>query len=514
MASREIRRLKAKKGETVSEALEKKKESHPFIYVFSVIVLVVVVVTFVASPVAGRISGAGSIVFGSYAGKDIAYQPGNYFAQQRDRLAERVRQSGQSENVESQIFQIWRQAFDQTVIHTAMLVQVQTARMQVSDDRIDKALLTYPPYTDNGVFSEEAYRKVSLEERVRTRKMYREQLMTDQYTQDLFTGIKTGDREKEFISTMAKKERSFDFVSFLFSAYPVEEVRKYALANPDTFRKVKVSRILVKSGENEAKEIHKKLQDKSTSFEELARAHSKDAYAEKGGDMGWRYAYDLQADFDKKEQVKDVLALKTGEVSDVLKAGFGWMIFRCDSEAVDPDLSDTAVLDVVRGYILRYERGKVEDYFMAAAGKVASRAAQAGFPAAAREAGLATAVTSWFPINLQGVFVLSPLKATPDTATPSSALYSEEFFQKAFALGTDKVSSPIVLDDRIVVLKVAGERDMPEANSQLMKTFADYVANQSLQTDLQNELMDPKLLKDNFLDAFSRNVYRRPQAQQ
>jgi parvulin-like peptidyl-prolyl isomerase len=326
--------------------------------------------------------------------------------------------------------------------------------------------------------------------------------------------MKSGDKEKAFISAMAKTERSFDFVSFPFSGYPSEEVKKYASANTAKFRKVKVSRILVKSGEGEAQEIRKKLMDKSASFEELARSHSKDAYADKGGDMGWRFAYDLEADFEKKEQVADVLALKSGEVSDVLKASFGWMVFRCDADAVDADLADSSVLDTVKSYILKYERGKVEDYFMATAGKMSRRAGEIGFPAAAREAGAAIAQTSWFPINLQNVFVMAPLKAVPESATPTSAVYSEEFFQRAFSLAKDQASAPVVLDDRIVVLKLAGERQTPEANSQLMNSFADYIANQSLQMDLQAELMDPKLLQDNFFEAFTKYVYRRPQAQQ
>jgi hypothetical protein len=189
------------------------------------------------------------------------------------------------------------------------------------------------------------------------------------------------------------------------------------------------------------------------------------------------------------------------------------MIFRCDAEAVDPDLADASVLDTVRSYLLKYERGKVEDYFMELAGKMSRRAGEIGFDAAAREAGAPMAETSWFPINLQNVFVLAPLKAVPDSATPSSAVYSEEFFARAFSLAKGQASAPVVLDDRIVVLKLLGERQMPEANSQLMNNFADYMANQSLQIDLQAELLDPKLLQDNFFDAFTQYVYRRPQAQ-
>ncbi len=98
MSSRELRRASQKKGENVSETMEKRRESHPFLYGFSVVVLVVVVVTFVLAGPGGPLSrgGAGSngsIVFGSYNGHEISYYPGSYFAQQRDAIANQIKGS-------------------------------------------------------------------------------------------------------------------------------------------------------------------------------------------------------------------------------------------------------------------------------------------------------------------------------------------------------------------------------------------------------------------------------------
>jgi parvulin-like peptidyl-prolyl isomerase len=517
MPSREIRRLKAKKQETVSAAIEKRKESHPFLYAFSVIVLVVIVVTFVAVGPGGplrNVGGAvGSIVFGSYDKKDIVYQSGNYFAQERDRIEEQTRQSGQNQQTESEVYSIWYQAYQDTIIHMAVLNLVEKAGLQISDDGIDKSLLTYPSYLVNGKFSEEAYNKIPLANRVQTRRNTREQLMQDQFLQDAFSGMKTTDQEKQFILSMAKDERSFQFVSLLFSSYPAEEIKKYAEANTAEFRKIKVSRILIKSGENEAREIRKKIVNKPTSFEDLAKTYSKDTYATNGGDMGWRFAYDLQADFDKKEQAQSIFSLKAGELSDVLKGTYGWLMYRCDTPVTDPDLSDSATLDTVKNYILKYERGKVEDYFTERAGKLARRSGEIGFSAAAKELGAQVNKTEYFSINLNGVFTVSPVKAIPDSATPASAVYNEDFFVKAFSLGKDQASSPIVLDDQILVLKLEGERTMPETDLKTMERFPDYLASQSLQMDLQSALVNPSLLKDNFDATFSTYVYRSQQAQ-
>jgi parvulin-like peptidyl-prolyl isomerase len=283
-------------------------------------------------------------------------------------------------------------------------------------------------------------------------------------------------------------------------------VRKFGEANRSRFVKVKVSRIMVKSGEQQANQIRRKVLDKTSTFDELAKTYSKDAYADKGGDMGWRYAYDLEADFEVKETAQKVLTLKTGELTDVLKGTFGWMIYRCDSEAVEADFSNSAVLDEVRTYISTYEKGKIEDYYSERAGQLSRRAAETGLDAAAREMKLTVATTQPFPVNLSNVFSFAPLRAVPDTATPTNAQYSEDFFFRAFSLGKDQVSAPIVLDDQVLVLKLKSEQDLQESTVNLLGSWVAYAANQTLQSDLGAALMTPEKLKDNFAEAFSQYI--------
>ncbi len=238
MPSREFRRAQqAKKAGTVSEAIEKRHQTHPLIYVGTVVILVVVVVTFILAGPGGPVgrgggTPGGSIIFGQYEGHDIAYTPGGYFAQQRDRLATQVRQSAQQQNTEAMAQAIWYQAFQQTAMHVAILTLGQQAGLQVSSDAVDKALLTYPGYLDeNGQFSEERYQKTSPADQAATRRLYAESLLTSQIASDILTGVKTGSQESSFIISMVKPERSFEFASFPFASFPQAEVRKYGEAN-------------------------------------------------------------------------------------------------------------------------------------------------------------------------------------------------------------------------------------------------------------------------------------------
>jgi len=511
MASRELRRAKQRKGDNVSDIIEKRHESHPLLYGFSVAVLVVVVVTFVLAGPGGPLSrgggGApGSVVFGSYDGHEIVYYPGSYFAQQRDAIANQVKNSGNQDQAAT-IQAVWYQAFLATAQHVAILAQADHAGVVVTDDAVDKALLSYPGYLDeNGKFSEERYNAASSSDKASTRKLMRENITQNVVLTDIGTGIRQGTRETDFVSSMFKNERSFSFVSWPFSSFPTDEVRKYGEANKSRFVKIKLSRILVKSSESDTQQIRRKIADKVSTFEELAKTYSKDAYADKGGDMGWRYAYDLEADFEAKDTAQKVLQLKNGELSDVLKGSFGWMVYRCDSEAVDADFSNPTVLDDVRKYLSTYEKGKVEDYFSNQAALLQRRSETEGLDAAAHQAGVTVATLQPFPINLSNLFSLAPLRAVPDTATPTNAAYSEDFFYRAFSLGRDQVSAPIILDDQVMVLKLRTEQEIPASSAAIMNSWLAYTANQALQSDLGATLMAPDKLKDDFISAFSQYV--------
>jgi len=487
--------------------MEKRHHLHPALYVFSIVVLVVVVITFVASPVAGKMGQSGHIVFGTWDGNEIAWYSGGYFEQQRQGYARQAQESDSTAAVESQLYSIWYQAFLSTTWHIAALTQARRAGVEISKDALDTDLLTYGAYLDeNGDFSETAYNATPLTERVATREQRAEELLAGRYYADVSGGARTGSREKAFVERMAATERAFSFVAWEFSAFPDDEVRRYGVANAAKFRKAKLSRITVAT-EREAKQIAARLADTTASFAELARAHSSDSYASSGGDMGWQYAYALEPELEDKALVEDVLALAEGEAGDPVKGPFGWAIYRCDTAAVAADFADADVLGEVRDYLTRYEKGRIEDWFVERAGKFARRAAETSFAEAAREAGVAVAETSYVPINLANTFLLNPLTATPETATPYSAAYSEDFYYRAFSLAKDQASSqPIVLDDRVLVLKVAGERQTPADTATMQAQVLAYIANQSLQTDLEQELMSERRMKSDFDAVFYRSV--------
>lgn len=102
------------------------------------------------------------------------------------------------------------------------------------------------------------------------------------------------------------------------------ELKKFYDQNIDKFKageQIRASHILVKT-EQQAKEILAQLKG-GAAFEELARKNSVDSSSAKGGDLGWFGKGAMVPVFERA-----ALALKEGQVSDVVKSDFGFHIIK------------------------------------------------------------------------------------------------------------------------------------------------------------------------------------------
>lgn len=102
------------------------------------------------------------------------------------------------------------------------------------------------------------------------------------------------------------------------------ELQEFYNKNKDKFvtgEQIRASHILVKS-EAEAKEIQKQLKE-GAKFEELAKKHSIDGAAQKGGDLGWFGKGAMLPEFEKV-----AFGLKEGETSGIVSTKFGYHIVK------------------------------------------------------------------------------------------------------------------------------------------------------------------------------------------
>ena len=290
--------------------------------------------------------------------------------------------------------------------------------------------------------------------------------------------------------------------SFSFDDLPEEELRAFGAGNAAQFRRIKLSRILLRSGSGQAEDVLARLGDQSATFEELARLYSEDDIAA-GGEVGWKYYYDLERDFETGEPAEAVFALAAGEHSDALASRFGDVIYRADTAAVEPDFADAEVLAAVQDYLSRYQRGVIDDYYTARAEQFQQQAQTDGFAAAAAALEVPVVESDFFPVNFQNLIAVRGVRAG-DSGVLRTAPYYEDFFRTAFSLAPGQVSEPIVLDSQILVLELLEERSADAPALDRVANFHSYFVASALDQDLRTQVYDSDRLVDNFDQEYPR----------
>ena len=510
MLSREARRYMTKKKQDPQQKKEPRRRNPVFGFL-TILILVVVAVSFIGAPLLSRIGARSRLVFGTYNGEEIVYTPRTYFADQYDIAANRIRREDESGHLQSQPWPAWRYAFDQTVLHLAIMEHVERSGGWVSDERVTDSLLDYGPYLVNGIFSHKKYQATLRNEKTAISRLRREVLQHSRFLEDLFGLQAQSSGEQDFLRSMMNTERSFSFVTYYFSDFPQEKVLEYARDNEEKFSKIKLSRVTIASNETEADKIRDLALSGQSSFGDLARAYSKGYYADKGGDMGWQYYYDLEILFDSDEPLAGIFDLREGDVSAVFASGSSWIFFRCDADAVAPDLSDEELLLTIGNYVLDNEKGIIEAYFMEKAEQFKAAAEAGSFTEAAMKEGVyPPGETEYFAVNYADVFSARPVKARGEVeGLLQSASTNENFFSEAFSVEVGEMTDPILLNDRIVVLKVMDEREIPEEDWETLDVSLTYLPLFNLDRDVRTLIVEEDKLVDNFSDTFFTNIYPR-----
>jgi len=507
MPSREQRRVKEKLQKKSSQinAVEKKRTQHPLMWVFSVLVLVIVVVAFIIAPAFGGMRQSNRLIFGYFNGEPIEYTPDSYFARQRDAYAEQVQNMSEnnSDNLQFQALQVWKAAYDATVVHTAVLQQSEKSGLHISEKKLDRTIAKYGPYQSNGKFSAELYRQASNADKLATRDLFRENLIHDQWESDL-RNIPSSPGEADFFANLATPERKFQYISYSLLDYPREEVAAFALENNTLFRRMNLSRISLRMKESEAREIYSQLSSAPERFEELAQNHSSDENADKGGDMAWVRYHELASIFEDEAKADTVFSLKKGDISQLIETSFGWAVYRCDEPVQQPDITSPEEVDAVRSYLIQNLRGDVENYFIERANTLVEAAVSEGFSSAAAVNNLDIITTNYFPVNYGGSFFLKTIQNESGSGPLGNAQSNTRILQKLFSLEKDSFSEPFVLGQSVVVAQLLDEREVPAEELEGIKSYYTYITSNFQNQDIQRHFLQSEYLEDNFMQIFSK----------
>jgi len=490
-------------SEIVAEQ-EKKNAKHPVLYIFSVILLIVIAVTFVGAPVVDdAVRGASSsISFGKFGDENIEYSQTGFFAQQREILANQMKSdSSDKQNWKWELYRVWRGAFERTVVHVGILSELRTNRTNISSDKINKLIIEYGPYKVDGEFDVEAYQATPSFRREEVRRDFKENLLKEYYLSDYVYGNKTPESEKDFTYGIMRDQRSFQLAFFPFDKISDDDLVAFAQQNPKNFKKIGLSKITL-ADEADAKKVLTMVKADPESFADTAKNQSEDVYADNGGAMGTKYGFELKSEFSDAD-LEAVFALSQGAVSDIIKTGSTYAIYRCTTAVSAPDYASADTLKAVKNYIFRYERGFAEDKVSAVAESFIKDAKVSDIYTAASTAGASIYDVAPFCVNYGAINYFSTPHVEKGDLDLSSAMYNSDFFIQAFSIKADEFSKPVILGNGVAVLKLK-EEVRNDSIDEAVALYSNAIDSQNAESDIVTHFLSSDKLKDNFSKTFNK----------
>jgi hypothetical protein len=338
-----------------------------------------------------------------------------------------------------------------------------------------------------------------------------EELTLSAYYDDLFYGTMISKGEADFIGNMTSKMRSFEVVSFNIDNFPASEFVVYGQENPDLFRSIHLSKITITSGEREARTILESIRNGTTTFEDAARAQSQDGFADRGGDMGIRYSYELESEIPNFRDREIVLNLNRGEMSHVIQVDDRWVFYRVEDELKQPDFEDEAVMDRVKSYYRYYDRGRMEDWAISQARDFIADVGTLGMDTAAARWNLEKAGFGPIPINYGGVELFTPVESFMIPGLSEDDVRSlstdENFWKVAFSTQMNTPSEPMVHLNNVLVFFPIEETDVSDSISlNIASTYSSYWVNNITRQSLHYYFTSNPRMNDMFGDAFFRYI--------
>jgi hypothetical protein len=502
MVVREKKQSAGRDDSTGGELLRRFK-TNPFLFIGTIVILVIVIVAFVLVPaivpnMEGRLNE--DLNFGYYNKIPINYVRGNYFFRVQSSLAQYRQSQINESNYQEISYRIWREAFEKTVIRIGILEEMKKAGYTPPQSEVDREVALLPQFQENGRFSVVKYRQMDKTEGLGLWRQVQEDITVRQYISDL-TGLSISSKEAAFVASMAGPRRSFDLAAFPLSSYPDSELLSYGTENSDFFRVTHLSVITISSSEREAGQLLRSIKEGTTTFEEAAKANSKDSYAEKSGDMGIKMAYELATEIPGVGEREAVIGLARGDYSPVVKTPGGWSFFRAEETPHPANLQDPAVLEKVRSYVISFERGRAEDWLLNEANDFINEVKAGDFKAACLDREITPKSFGPLAVNYGDAPFFTSLSSF-GAAELGSAGNNENFWRTAFTTPLGSPSSPLILGDNAVVLFPREEIPADETNMDDIKNYYSSYMSGSAERALRSYFLTNPKLEDKFIEAF------------
>lgn len=500
--------MKSKKENVTPMNSQKKEHKHGRnlgITIGSIVILILAAASFIFVPAIADAGASNEIpAVGKYGNQEIKYAYGTYFSQMVQQLAQQYQANGQQIDT-STYYYIFNQAFTATVLNLAITDQVEKSKYIVPTSYVDRTMIPY--FSENGVYSAKLFNATPDKDKLELRQNIENSLIYDRYLVDVFGdsntntyGLKVSKAEEDFIASMNATQRSFEMVAFNKSNFPQSETVAFGKNNVNLFTKYDLS-VITTADESTAKKILSQIEKNQITFEDAISSLSAGLYATSPeGRLTNNYFYQLKTLVTSEDDLTKITSLGIDSLSPVLKTSTGYAIFKCEGEPIMPDFSTSSMIDTVYSYMTSYETSKIEDYFINQANDFAAEVTRTTFDAAAKKYGVEATEVSAFPVNYGNNELLTAVPST-SIAALAGAQTNDAFLETAFTLQSNEISSPIVIQDNVVVIKL-NEIVTNNSETESFSFMYPYYATQFDQSIVQAYFMDSDKVKNNVIDVF------------
>lgn len=446
--------------------------------------------------------------FGKFKGKKIKYEQGTDYYNYVSQYGQMYQNYGRQID-SSTYYYIFSYAFNATVQKMFYEDAVKSSGYIAPKSKINRQLVTY--FSDsNGKYDPKLYHATDEATKKKIRQSVEDSIYTSRYYDDVFGsesdlvgneglyGIKESDSELDFLTSYGKTKRGFNMAAFSMSDYPQDEIITYGKNNSAKFNKFDLSVITV-DDKATATNLLKRIENNEITFEDaISEEYSTKAFTNTEGKITNAYQYQIENILSNKEDLAVLSNLTSGTLSPVIETTNSFSIFKKNADTISTDLSQKETVDFIASYMKNYESTIIEDYFTAKATDFANEAMKSDFKQACKAMNIENVEIAPFPLNFGSVNITQSV----DTSLTglSNADVNENFLTTAFSLSKNEISSPIVMNNYVVVLQYTGSEkaaDTEEASPVAVSDIENYDASSA-----DSFVMASEDLENNFANVY------------
>ncbi|MCR5188116.1 MAG: hypothetical protein K6C97_04210, partial [Treponema sp.] len=447
--------------------------------------------------------------FGKYKGKEIRYEQGTDYFNYVSQYGQMYQSYGQQID-SSTYYYIFSYAFNATVQKMFYEDAVKSSGYVAPKNKINRQLVTY--FSDsNGKYDPKLYHQTDDATKKEIRQGVENGIYTGRYYDDVFGsdsdlvgneglyGIKESDAELDFLTSYGKTKRGFNMAAFSMNDYPEEETAKYGKNNSAKFNKFDLSVITV-DDKATATNLLKRIENNEITFEDaISEEYSTKAFTNTEGKITNSYQYQVENILSNKEDLVILSNLTTGALSPVIETTDSFSIFKKNADTAAPDFTNKETIDFVASYMKNYESTIIEDYFTAKATDFTNEAMKSDFKTACEALEIENIEIAPFPLNYGSVNITQSV----DTSLTglANADVNENFLTTAFSLNKNEISSPVVMNNYVVVLQYTGDGEAAKTEEEASPVAVSDIENYDT-SSADSFVMASEDLENNFANVY------------